>query len=295
MTTTSPMSSVLFCIFITVYIFGNIARFKAKTTLKNVQHNWSQYRCNPLFMPFADNVEQNFFTCVQSGMKTFIPFFLNPLNSLLDKLTSIASDHSISINSFRISHFNLRSLLSNTFLSMIGVFESMGVEFVKTLFGVSDLISKFVAIGVSIMYIFEATIDTVSSTWNGPPGQMIRKLQSMSLCFHPLTPIELINGNFKAIKDICRNDILKDGSTVLKPLLFYNIFGTPFYSIGNIQVTGRHKIWSRHSNTFVYVCQHEDVVPPPISNEISEYLICLITDTGIIAIDNYIFRDWNDD
>ena len=64
---------------------------------------------------------------------------------------------------------------------------------------------------ISLMYVMDGSIKTMNSTWNGPPGQMVRALGK---CFHPDTRIKLRNGIIKQIRTIDLGDILEDGSIV---------------------------------------------------------------------------------
>jgi hypothetical protein len=192
-------------------------------------NQWPKYRCNPLFMPFAANVEENFYSCIQSGMKNFIPFFLDPLHTLIKQLSGIADLHTTSMNSMRVSNSNMRGLFTNNFQGIINAFESLGVEFVKNLLNIKDLVAKVVGIAVSLVYIIESGLDTMGSVWNGPPGQTLRDLGNINFCFHPDTLIKLQTGEHAAIKDLTNNCQLEDGSHVLKKLTFYLNFISDFH------------------------------------------------------------------
>ena len=53
------------------------------------------------------------------------------------------------------------------------------------------------------MYVMDGSIKTMNSTWNGPPGQLVRALGK---CFHPYTNIKLENGIIKHIIGIEKTD-----------------------------------------------------------------------------------------
>jgi hypothetical protein len=272
---------------ITLYFLAISAKLKITTSMTAITNQWARYRCNPLFMPFADNVEQNFISCTQTTMKNFSKPFLDPLHTLVSKLTDIAGGHSENLNSMRISQSNVRSLLGNNFVAMIGAFEMIGVEFFKNMLITKDLIAKIVGIVMSMMYIMESTVDTMQSTWNGPPGQTLRAVAN--LCFHPNTWIELQDGNYTFIKFLKKGSVLKDGSKVEKVLRFYNVFHYVFTNLNGIRVTEQHKVFSK--NAFIDACMHPDAKE---TDEISPWLICLITSSGKIVIDEYVFLDWNE-
>jgi len=36
------------------------------TSVANIKANWPLYRCNPIYMPFSDDIEKDFTYCVQN-------------------------------------------------------------------------------------------------------------------------------------------------------------------------------------------------------------------------------------
>ena len=46
-----------------VFYYSQVAEIKA---------NWPLYRCNPMYMPLADNMEENFTYCIQSMQTNFM-------------------------------------------------------------------------------------------------------------------------------------------------------------------------------------------------------------------------------
>jgi hypothetical protein len=135
----------------------------------------------------------------------------------------------------------------------------------------------------------DGSIKTMNSTWNGPPGQMVR---SLGKCFHPFTYVKLKDGNIKYMKDIDLGDVLKDGSVVESVLKISNKKDRlPFYSIGDILVTGSHLVFDKFKNELVKVENYRNAIK---TNIISDTFSCLITDTHRIPIESEIFWDWED-
>jgi hypothetical protein len=133
----------------------------------------------------------------------------------------------------------------------------------------------------------------MNSTWNGPPGQLVRALGK---CFHPFTYIKLKNGNIKHMKDLDLGDILEDGSIIESVLKIDNRRERiPFYLIKDEQleilVTGSHLVFDKSKNNFVKVENYNKAQQTDI---ISDTFSCLITDTHHIPIGNEIFWDWED-
>ena len=149
---------------------------------------------------------------------------------------------------------------------------------------------------LSLMYVMDGSIKTMNSTWNGPPGQMVRALGK---CFHPNTRIKLRNGIIKQIQTIDLGDILEDGSIVESIMKIDNKRDpVPLYLIkkagvdsDDIFVTGSHLVFDEKTNQFIKVENYSKAVP---TNNQIEWFSCLITSNHKIKIGNEIFWDWED-
>jgi hypothetical protein len=246
-------------------------------------------------MPFADDVEQNFVYCMQTTATAFSPFLLEPIHELTKSVADIASSNMFSVNALRIANSNFRGAMSFNFSSIMDSMINISITFQKNSIAIQDIIGKITGIAITIMYIVESTIATFGSTWNGPPGQLLRRLGST--CFHPNTIVHKYDKTKNKyepifIKQCKKGDVLENGSVVIQRLIFYNIFQTCFYRIANILVTGSHKIYSNQYNKVIYVSEHEKSIE---TNIVSEWLICLITSNNRIYIDDFEFMDWEDD
>jgi hypothetical protein len=276
--------------YITICLSIALGVLGLKLNVNNIKQNWAVNRCNPIYMPFADNIETNFAYCVQTSIKNFAPFILEPLHALTKSLGSIASSNMFSINALRISHANFRGMMGINFSAILDSITNVTIDFQKNSLVIQDIIGKIVGVAFSIMYIIQSSIYTFQSTWNGPPGQVIQGLGK--LCFHPNTLIEA-NSKLKFMKHCSKGDVLQNGSVVVKKLIFYNVFREPFYCLNNTYVTPYHKVFSHAQNKFIYVFEHEDSF---LAEDIySEWLVCFITSDHRICIDGIEFMDWEDD
>jgi hypothetical protein len=162
--------------------------------------------------------------------------------------------------------------------------------------GIKDLIGKTIGIMVSLMYIMDGSIKTMNSTWNGPPGQLVRTLGK---CFHPGTNVQLQNGNIKAMKDIDLGDILEDGAIVESVMKIDNTRDrAQLYIIRNggvrsadIYVTGSHLVYDDTIKKFIKV---ENYSKAEISILEADWFSCLITSNHRIKIGQQLFWDWED-
>jgi hypothetical protein len=280
--------NIAFAIYIAgVFYYSQLAEIKA---------NWPLYRCNPMYMFLADDIEENFTYCIQSMQSNFMGYLLQPLTFITGSLTTMMGGFMGDIQNIRAMFNKIRTFFSNIIQSVFGIFLNLIIEFQRITIGIKDLIGKTIGIMVSLMYMLDGSIKTMNSTWNGPPGQLVRALGK---CFHPLTRIKLIDGSVKLIKDIILGDILEDGSIVETTMMIDNrISKIKLYSIQNgvdnenIYVTGSHLVFDSKSNKFIEVKNYDKAIEE--NNVNCEWFSCLITDTHNIKIGNELFWDWED-
>jgi hypothetical protein len=269
-----------------MFLFASIAEIKK---------DWPKYRCNPMFMPLSDNIQDDFVYCVQNMQNSYMGYLLEPLNFITSNLTSMAGDFMNSLNFFRVMISNIRTFLASITENIFGVFLNLVTEFIKITVAIKDLIGKLVGIVVSLLYIMDGSLKTMQSTWNGPPGQMVR-----ALCFHPDTNVKLKDGKIVAMKDLNLGDILENDSRVNAIVKLDNTeTKMDFYIVPNgvegkdIYVTGSHMIYCKELDKYVEVSKH----PSAIKQESikSEWFSSLITSDHKIKIGENIFYDWDDD
>jgi hypothetical protein len=277
--------NIAFAIYIAgVFYYNQISQIKA---------NWPLYRCNPMYMFLADDLEENFTYCVQNMQTSFMGYLLQPLTFVTASLTTAVGGFMGDIQNIRAMFNKIRTFFSSIIENVFGVFLNLIIEFQRITIGIKDLIGKTIGIMVSLMYVMDGSIKTMNSTWNGPPGQLVRALGK---CFDPYTYIKLKDGTIKHMKDVNLGDVLEDGSLVEAVLTISNKKELqPFYLIKDEQleilVTGSHLVFDKEKNSFVKV---ENYSNAKLTDKVSDVFSCLITDTHRIPIGNEIFWDWED-
>ena len=270
-----------------IFYYSQVAQIKAQ---------WPLYRCNPMYMPLADNMEENFVYCVQSMQTNFMGHLLQPLTFITSSLGGVLGGFVGEINDIRAMFDKIRTFISDTIQSIFGVFLNLVIEFQRITMGIKDLIGKTIGVMVSLMYIMDGSIKTMNSTWNGPPGQLVRTLGK---CFHPSTNVQFQNGNIKAMKDIDLGDILEDGAIVESVMKIDNTRDrAPLYIIRNggvrsadIYVTGSHLVYDDTIKNFIKV---ENYSGAEIAILEADWFSCLITSNHRIKIGQQLFWDWED-
>ena len=178
--------NIAFAIYVAgIFYYNQLAEIKKK---------WPLYRCNPLYMPLADDVQSNFVYCIQSMQVDFMGFLLEPLTFLTSSINTSLGSFMEEINYVRAMFDKIRNFFTSIIQNIFGVFLNLVIEFQKITIGIKDLIGKTIGIMATLMYTLDGSVKTMQSTWNGPPGQLVRALGK---CFHPNTLVKLQNGNIK--------------------------------------------------------------------------------------------------
>ena len=270
--------NLAFAIYIAgVFYYSQLAAIKA---------NWPLYRCNPMYMPLADDVETNFVYCIQNMQSDFMGYLLQPLTFVTSSISNTLGNFTNDINMVRAMFDKVRTFMSSTIQSVFGVFLNLVIEFQKITISIKDLIGKTIGIMVSLMYVMDGSIQTMGSTWNGPPGQMVRALGK---CFDPETKVRLQNGDIKMMKDVDLGDILENGSIVESVMKIDNKRDhVPLYVIKgrgvnkeDIYVTGSHLVFNDATKQF---CKIEDYNNAKLSDKKTYWFSCLITSDHKIKI-----------
>jgi len=265
--------------------------------LIEIQKNWPQYRCNPMYMGFSKNISEDFTYCVQNTQLNFMGYLLQPLTYLFSQMNSIGSEFLDNINGVRNMFSFVRSFITNIVSSIFGVFSNLVIQFQVITIGIKDMIGKIVGVVVSILYIMDGANKTIQSAWNGPSGQLVKALGSVS-CFFPETKIKLKNGKIVMIKDVPLGSILENNSKVLAVMKLDNS-GEALYKIQGgingeyIYVTGSHFIYDQFLDKFIQVKNYKEAILEKTKK--TDWYSCLITSNNKITIGQHIFWDWEDD
>lgn len=280
--------NIIFILYIVIMV--------AISNAQDVQDNWPQYRCNPIYMPFASNLEDNFNYCIQNVTNSVSGNVLQPITYTTSSLTNSLGGITSDINGVRGMFNSIRNSVSNIFKSIFGVFLNLIVQFQRIFIGIKDLFGKAGGVVAVLMYMMAGAIMTMNSAWKGPAGQLVKALGK---CFHPSTLIKLKSNELIEIKDIKLGDVLVNGSIVEAILKFDNTRKREeLYKIPNglngssILVTGSHYIFDLESVSYRKVAQ---VFSNSKTKENCDVLYCLMTHDNIIRIGDYSFWDYNDD
>lgn len=265
------------------------------TALVDIKKNWPKYRCNPMYMPLSDNLEEDFTYCVQNTQVNLMGYLLQPITYLISTLNSMGSGFTKDINSIRDIVSYVRTFVTSIVENIFGVFANLVIEFQVIIIGIKDMVGKLIGIMVSLLYILDGSVKTMNSAWNGPPGQMVRSLSS---CFYPNTDVKLKNGTIVLMRDIQPGAVLENGSKVHAVMKIDNS-GEDLYEIPNgvdnqtIYVTGSHFVYDEEKCMFVRVKHYRHAKKSNKKQPL--WYSSLITTDNKIKIGGHLFWDWEDD
>ena len=264
-------------------------------SIKNIKDNWAMYRCNPLFMPLSNDIESEFVHCVQNIQTNAMGYFLQPITYLLSNLSDLAGTSLGAIDFGKAMFDKIRTLAIKSFGVIFGVFLNIVIEMQKIMIGTKDTIGKLIGVIVTILFEIDGAMKTAQSSWNGIPGQALRKVGS---CFLPSTLVRLQNDEIIEMQHLHLGDVLEGGVIVNAIIQTKNTTEETLYCLpkrgvqnADIYVTGSHLV-KDESGEFVEIRKYsraisQDTIQP-------EWFSCLITSDHTIPIGKEIFWDWED-
>jgi hypothetical protein len=114
---------------------------------------------------------------------------------------------------------------------------------------------------------------------------------SLPTCFSGETMVMKEDGTLCSFKNLKIGDELKDDGKILS-VMKLSAYGEELYNYKNINVTGRHRIYTDKNNLkCIQICKDNRF--EKIEN-CEKYLYCIETEKNTITIGDIIFTDWND-
>jgi len=304
-------------------ILGIIMYAYVKSNTEDIKANWVQYRCNPVYMPFAgmfgDNVFMNFQFCITSIASSFFGYALTPIYSMFGMFANMLRGILGQLNGFRAFVVGMQKFIISFFSDTIGrmtntfstlmrllsivrdlsnrivssaaysvVIMSTGVNFLLSVFSfVWELLKKLVgiiiALSIILMFVFPPLL-----IFFIPIGIAIG-VNTDGGCFHPDTPVQLSSGNFVPISTIKVGDILSNNAEVTATMRFTPT--DPMYMYRSvICVSGSHAV---RDSDGVWRKVEDSMNSVPYAGPPLDEIICLRTSNRRIYIYGCTFSDYD--
>lgn len=283
-----PYLWATFTILVTIIIFVLIER---GADFSNIQNNWSEYRCQPLMMPFAGmfghDVNENFQFCLQQIIQEQTRGVTGPFAGGMLGFTTILTNLMNSVNSFRV-----------TMATLVGGVLKIISEFKARMTALMGRVKLSASRMKAMMYRVYGTMTAVmfmgisAQTGIANFGDTFIFKFIDTFCFPPEQLIELEIREKVPIHTVKIGTVLKGGHTVESTYTFY-ADGQPMVRIGNVIVSSNHFV--KHLRKWILSKDHPDAISVgDWSGGTQRPLVCLSTDTHRIPIDDYIFADYDE-
>tara|TARA_Y100000389_G_scaffold116342_1_gene113485 strand:- start:143 stop:559 length:417 start_codon:yes stop_codon:yes gene_type:complete len=138
-----------------------------------------------MVMPFAGtfghDVGDNFTYCIQNMQTDYMGVLLQPLDYLTSVINETMGGLGEAIQDIRNFINFIRNSITSVVQSIFGVFLNILTEFQFMVIKIKDMVSKVIGIMMTMMYLVQGSVMTMQSTWNGPPGAMVRFMGNISI------------------------------------------------------------------------------------------------------------------
>jgi len=231
---------IVIVIFVTLVSVSTTIYMYFLWNIKNLKDNWVEYRCNPLYMPFAGLVGQdiltNFSGCIGKSFQDYAGFIMDPLMSMFSDMSENVSEIGGAMHDMRGMMSDVRGGFLGIIGTVFGKIENLMSQFQYIIIRMRTLLARVVGIMMSFMYIFYGGMETGGSVTNGPIGKTVS-----FLCFDPLTQIETFYGEKIAMSSASLGLKLKNGATVTSVYMLVGA-GVDMYTLDGVNVSGNHKV-----------------------------------------------------
>lgn len=279
----------IFLLTIIIYVFFFLAGLVLVMVGKeSIKEDWVRYRCNPLIMPFARLFDKDpvitFNKCLGMVANSQVGGQMAPVLTQFSGIFGILGDFIPILNNLRKFAKKFQSL---TLVAFGGIFEGLqniGTTvhyiFLKNL----EVMKKHYGIFTIIIQYMVGAYETTLSMWNGPIGGFAR-----FFCFEKNTPITLMNGDIKKIKDIHITDKLADNNQVIGTIVT-STRGVELFNYNGIIVSGNHIV--KENRKWIPIKDSLNSVRFETHN--IDKLYCLNTTGNRLKINNIEFCDYNE-
>ena len=174
------LSICIILLFLGMYFYNILA-----VGIKKIKNNWPEYRCEPMMMPFAGtfghDVSKNFTYCIQTMQGNYMGVLLQPLHYLMSVTSKTIGGVTEAIQDIRSFINVFINMITSIVKSIFGIFINLLTQFQFIMIKMKDMMGKIVGIMATMMYLLQGSIMTMQSSWNGPPGEMVRFMSKLKI------------------------------------------------------------------------------------------------------------------
>jgi len=136
-----------------ILVFLTMGIIHASYSLDKIRDHWNEYRCNPLYMPFAGAIrpdvstQENFLYCINTLGNEVIKYPLDVIHMLLGTVVSALSEMTAPLGVFRNMFSRLRKFILSFTASTMSKATTSSSVFIHYLIKLRDLFKRFVGEG----------------------------------------------------------------------------------------------------------------------------------------------------
>ena len=152
-----------------VFVLFIITVIHASSSLDKLKSNWNEYRCHPMYIPFAGMIrpdvstDENFYHCIGvMGNEVFKPI-LDVLNSQFSIIHSTLAELTSPLKLFRALFERIRKFMMSFTSSTFSKITTSTGTFSYYLIKIRDLLKRFAAEGYIAAFLANAGVDFVMS------------------------------------------------------------------------------------------------------------------------------------
>lgn len=131
----------------------------ASETLEKMKLNWNEYRCNPIYMPFAGTIrpdvstDENFLFCINSFGNEVLKVSLDGVHALLGTVVSSLGEFVKPLSTFRGMFSMIRNVILKFTASTFSKIASSSSIFIHYVIKIQDVLKRFVGQGYIMSYL----------------------------------------------------------------------------------------------------------------------------------------------
>lgn len=268
-------SSIFKIILLTLILLVALIATFSFANFEEIIKNWSRYRCNPAFMPFASmagyNATDNFKFCLDS-------IFGEKARELFAPLFAIIANFAQILKLMVDVTLGMRQMFSRFFLGMNSYIRNVRDRIQALMFQVrmsfmklQNLMGRVYATLFSVVFM---GMSAVTAGLNLSENSLVNFV--LEFCFAPETPVRMADGQTRPIRDLRIGDALEGGKVT--SVFVFRGTETPMVRIGSVHLSAEHLVAG--PTGWLLAKEHPDAV---FAESIPE-LICLNTDTHMFTL-----------
>ena len=260
---------------------------------REIQRNWSTYRCDPAVAPFAEfygfSLSETLNFCTSEAVREHAGGVIDPIYQGIAKVNGVVDGVYSQVQSIAGGVGGLLSGLREFVANFISSMRLLGTRVRMTFIRMKEIFGRVYGLFISFAYAAISAITFGENLICNPLVVFLGTITGVDICcFAPDTPIRMADGSTRWISQIRIGDQLAGGAEV-ESLYLFSGEDTKMCRLFGIHVSANHYIKTENGQ-MIRVGDHPDAV----AAECLPRLWCLGTSTHTIPVDLITFADYEE-